>query len=208
MPRTIQRPEASEGLRNQFDIKGRIATSLDEIIVPTVDVGDFEGSSPFAQRGLVGDAHVSAAAGAARYSGIYITPGAGTILVIHHLRFANVTGVLQDISIGVMRPADVAAVTTTLTSPTVSLNGVMRTTGFAPQGIATMSTFHHSAVAIVTIMDRVASASSFNNDNVYERGVILDGRDPAGPIRLAAITTTLNQGTPWISFYGTEYPVP
>lgn len=208
MPLTIQDDKASGELARQFGLKGRVQTALDEIIVPVTIVGDFAGRSPYAPRGLVADSQTAGASGVGRNGGLFIAPAPGTVLVVEYLKFLNTTGVTQTLEIRVARPADVAAATIIGTSASVSLNGRMRTTGFAPQGMATSSTFHNAGAAVGALFDRVYSHSSDRNLKLrFPRGVILDGSDPLGPIRLAVVSTTANQATPYVSWYGTEYVV-
>lgn len=204
----IQNASVSRGLVAQFGLRGRSIFALDEVVVPTRDVGDFNGASPFEDRILAADSVYLAAQGVGTYTGVIITPGVGTIAVIHHLRFVNTVG-SGIVKVKVFRPADSAAVTVVVTSPAAQLNGVMGPTGLAPQAPITSRTFHHTNTTLGADIESVYSI--INGADVtldFPRGVVLDGDDPAGPISLVAQLDVANQMSPRFGFYATIYRRP
>lgn len=207
MASRIQNAESSERLRNQFGLKGHVGTSLDEIIVPTADVGDYAGKSPWEKRRVGGDSLTSVAGGAGRFSYVLITPGVSTKLVVENVRIINPTGVSQVLEVRLFRPADVLG-TVTLTTRAGVWNEPISPAAFIPQLSAIERTIHHTTTAIGAIIARIYShTSSHNLEWPLARGVVLDGSDPLGPISLGIMTTTVNQGTPYVDWQGSEYVV-
>lgn len=206
-PLVIQNDDASRRLVRDYGIKGRVPVLLDEIIVPTADIGDFAGSSPYESRIVAADVQQQAAAGAGTYGGLIITPGLTNVSVVEKVRFTNVTGAAQLFFFKLFRPADVAAVTVVSTSPAVVLNGVMRTTGFAPAAPITSSIFHHTATNLGADFGFIYVPDVNNVEYVFPRGMVLDGSDPLGPISLCVQTASANQQTPWMGFHATVYSI-
>lgn len=207
MPRQIQRTDPSRSLERHFGLKGHIGISLDEVAVPVALLGDFAGRSPYEARGLVGDVQQQVAGGPGTLTGMLITPGAGTLLVVEGLKLVNESGASHNPIWKVLRPVDVAAVTVTGTSPSVLLNGQVRATGFAPQGVATSSVFHHTAqVGADFGRSWVSNGQEVNLE--LPRGIVLDGTDPDGPISLGFMVQSVNTASPWLSWLATEYMEP
>lgn len=208
MARPVQNSDASRALEDQFDLRGHVGIQLDEIGVPVVDMGDFAGASPFEKRWIVADTQLSGAAGAATYAGVFITPAVNTVLVIHHINLANATGANVTGWVKLFRPADVAACTVVSTDACARLNGHMQQSGFAQQGAATSSVWHHTTTTLGANFHRILAVNGRSNDFPFLRGIILDGRDPLGPIRLALQHGTLNTTFPITNWYATEYHLP
>lgn len=205
-PLIIQNDDASQRLVRQYGIRGRVPVLLDEIIVPTSDIGDFAGRSPWESRVIAADNQYQAAAGAGTYGGLYITPGASGIFVVEQLICENATGVNQRLLLQLFTPASVATVTTTGTSAAVQLNGQILPSGFGQQAPVQSSVFHHTGHAA-----GAAFGNLFNTTGTliytFPRGMMLDGSGPHGPTRLAIQSYSANQATPNIGFVGSFYAV-
>lgn len=192
--RAVNRPAAAQALERQFALRGSIGLALDEVIVPTDEVGDFAGRSPYqgAQRKLGSDTVVSPAGGAAQYSGVLITPGAGAVLVVEALWAPFASHQQQHLKL--FRPVDVAAVNVTSASQAIArIDGRMRATGFIEQISATYSLFDHTTLVIGGAIGSWRTVANWTGAYPgLPRGIVLDGTDPAGPISLAIMRDALN----------------
>ena len=204
--RQIQNADAAQGLEEQFGLRGKIGVALDEIVVPVVNVGDFDGRSPYEPaRRLGGDIRTSAAAGALTFAGILITPGPNTLLALEVIAPENLSGTTHRYEIKLFRPTDIAAVTVVAASAMARWDGRMRATGFAPQMACTTTTFHHTTLGIGAAC---ATHDSFNGNPLSAdigRGFMLDGTDPLGPISVAVMTQIANAAFS-VNFVVVEYP--
>lgn len=204
MPIQIQNADSSERLRNAFGLKGHVSTSLDEIIVPTADVGDYDGKSPWEARRIGGDTLEVVAAGVGRYGYVVITPGAGTKLVVESITCVNLTGASVVMSLKLFRPADVQG-TTTLTTPAGCWNLPISPAAFIPQMAAFSRTIHHNVLGIGAVIQEMYSVNTQTHDFRIPRGIVLDGTDPLGPISVGVMCNTANALTPKIGWTGAEY---
>lgn len=205
-PLVIQGDDASQQLVDQFGVKGRVPIMLDEIVVPTTDIGDFAGLSPYTRRRTGGDVLQPPAGGAAAYGGAYITPAPGSKLVVESVTLSNDTGVNLNVRFMLYTPANLAAVTLVGAATAVPrFNGRMRASGLIDSLAATDGIYHHTTVALGALFGMVYSISGQDRTFFLPRGIVLDGLDPAGPIRLAIQVATLNQVGPRINFTCVEY---
>jgi len=206
MTKQIQNADSAERLRNQYGLKGRVQVSLDELIVPTADVGDFAGKSPFERNSRIqgGDTAVMVASGAARYGYVCITPGPGTLLVVEGIVLSYPTA-SHRVELRLMTPANVQG-TTTGTISTYAWNRPIFPAALLERMVATTRTIHHTAITGARIASYLTS--TLHNAAVdLGRGVVLDGTDPVGPLSLGIWTTSLNTQTPYINWVGSEYKV-
>lgn len=207
MTKQIQNADASERLREQFDLKGRVSASLDELIVPVTDVGDFAGKSPYEAdtRLYGGGAARQAAAGAGRIGYVCITPGAGTLLVVERVFFTN-SAANQVYDIRLQAPTEVVG-TTTGTANAPCWNQPMQPVALKRLMRATTRTIHHTVITGLQIQNW----SVFNGFAPIEldlgRGIVLDGSAQTGALSLAIWHPTANVATCWINWSGSEYTV-
>jgi hypothetical protein len=201
----IQNHDAATGLVSQFGLRGRSIFSLDEIIVPTRDIGDFAGRSPFEPR-VVGGDFVNVAAVVARYSGLAIIPAPGTLLAVESLYLLGVGGASRA-NVQVMRPADIAATNVISANQAVGQwNGLTRSTGFAPQASHVWTSFDAASASPGGSWGQFVTPTNDTREwpGLAARPVVLDGDDPAGPLALAVIVTTANVRLD-VGWQATEY---
>lgn len=178
MTRPIQDPQAAQALERQYGLRGAISLLLDEVVVPTSVVGDFAGSSPWETRRTGMDMQTSPAGGVGIYSGYLIQPGANTVLVVEDVRseYSSTDPHVWKL----MRPVDVAAITVVATSAVAQTNGRVLSTGFLPQLAATASIVTHNSLVIGGEIYRTRGPNIQQLGVAIKRGIVLDGRDPAG----------------------------
>ena len=198
----IQNHEASSGLVSQFGLRGRSAFGLDEVIVPTADVGDFEGSSPWEARVLAGDIQ-QATAVAVNHAGLVIIPAPGVIAVVEALNVHGV-GTVKTVDLKIFRPVDLAAVTTISTSVAARLNGRMLSTGFAQQASTRSTIVRHTDLLDGALFQSIKCNVQETEAAMLPRGFVLDGTDPNGPVMLAVFDRAQNVALT-VNYVVTEY---
>lgn len=201
----IQKSDVSQGLVDQFGLRGRSIFNLDEVVVPTRDVGDFNGASPYEARVIGGD-FVNVAAVVGRYSGLAIIPAAGTVLVVESMYIVGVAS-SQRAYVLVMRPADIAAVNVISGNQAVGRwNGVMLSTGFAPQASHVWTSFDAASATPGGIWGQLVAPNNEQTPwlGVARRPVVLDGDDPAGPLAVAFVNVGANLRLD-VGWQATEY---
>lgn len=201
MPAPIQTPDASQGLEQEFGLRGKVNLALDEIVVPVRDVSDGAGSSPWIRRKTCADAQRVIAAGAGTFVFYAIRPGAGTVLVVEAITWlVGGTTMLMKL----FRPVDLAAVTTTATGAVAQTNGIIRSTGFLPSVACNAILGHHTTTTIGAAIHQMNWTAGQTQLWEFKRGITLDGRDPAGASALVIMIGAANVEFT-AGFFGTEY---
>lgn len=204
--RPVNVPGASQALERQFALRGHVGIQIDEVAVPVAVMGDFAGASPYEER-VVGGDYVQSPPVVARFSGVLINGARGVITVVESLYLVGVAAARAYVLL--FRPVDVAAVNVSSANQAVGCwNGLIRPGGFIPQIVGTYSLFDSAASGapggIIGQFDCPAS-QTVPWPGVQSRPVVLDGRDPQGPLSLAVINVVANSRID-VGWQVTEYP--
>lgn len=210
MPTKLTNSDASRALEAEYGTKGRLVVlGLDEVVVPVAEPADHAGRSPWASRYPGAQQRSQAAAGAGRFSGVAITPGGNTILVVDKVALDNVTGANVGMNICFVTEATLqgGAVTLVGSAGLVQLNGLVQPGGGIFRLMALSRNFHANAALNVHMFDFHYSVNLSRTEIVFPRGIVLDGRDAHAdaPISLIVQANVANTATPTVIAYGTEY---
>lgn len=204
----IQAPFSGPVLDKQFFTVGGLQLQLDEIVVPVQEVGDFAGRSPFqaTARRTGADAVTSPAGGAGTNSGVLLTPGRGTILVVEKIYVPQSANGFAQVKL--FLPANRAAVNVTAASQVIAAtNQRVGSDGNISRLAATYDLFDHTTLVIGGSIGLFLTTANVNTEwPAVGRGVVLDGNDPRGPVSLAVMHQSANTQI-IVGFALTEYPV-
>lgn len=197
----IQNAGPAQALADGLGIKGMIRLGVDDIIVPTVQVADFD-VSPYSQAHPVGGARSQAAAGAGQFSMCGISPGRGTILGVHRVTSGERNAGAGTVALRWLSPAELAAITVNTTIQARDFNHELIGGTLASRGALLFAAEHNATVGITLELARIPQ----DETGVFKfpRGFYLYGDDPQGVGAIVVSHTTANLTTDG-NFYCTEY---
>jgi len=200
----IQTVEPAEALAKAFGLKGRVTVQLDDIIIPTTEVGSLE-ETPFQQWTPCTGETQQPASGAGNYSFISVEPGNNKILGVFRIDVVNLGAGAQSLHVRLMAPSNIAAVTTSATAQLLAGVGHYTASTTPPRTTSLVRRGLHTAVAGNGVA-RITCLANTMASIEFPGGFFMDGNDPNGVAALTVWDLAANEALT-ACFYCKEFRV-
>jgi len=185
-------------------LKGQVKFAIDEVVVPTVNVGNYT-QSPYATSPHPGLIQQSWSAVVARNSGLILQAPPNAVIRVEQINVINENGAASTYAVRWINPVDIALVNQISTLNVNDANAMVQVLTETRLGSAVIRMDHTSMLG--TGLDRFEIAAQGTNRFEFRDGFALYGNDPLGRSGIVLWNETQNN-TIHATFFVNEYKLP
>lgn len=201
----LNRAEIAQAIAELMVVKGKTAFTLDETIVPTINIGDIADTPYLNKYGLAVSRRETKTAGAATFAYQVASPAPNKVLQLLQICANNNTGAAVGILIAMMTATNIAGIDTPGTVNKFMDVGSQIAAKLVGSSVLLGLDAASSLGSLLRVVT-IPASSSFTWD-LPGSGIFLYGNDEGGVPGVAVIGSAFNQ-TIEVTFGGREWPLP